>query len=89
MNSEIIYANRSRDPSSDYYGTWQSTHSVVYDLEEKVVYLATQESGVYDEFILDIPVYKSGLQAYLMVSKIRCLPKEIIHQNKNLLSEII
>ena len=65
MNSEIIYANRSRDPSSDYYGTWQSTHSVVYDLEEKIVYLATQESGVYDEFILDIPVYKSGLQAYL------------------------
>ena len=34
-------------------------------MDEKTVYLATQESGVYDEFILDIPVYKSGLQTYL------------------------
>lgn len=37
------FANRSRDPSSEYYGTWQSVHSSIYDISRKTLYLKCQE----------------------------------------------
>ena len=42
-DSKIAYAHRSRDPQSEYYGTWQTTHTSVYDIENRELYICVQE----------------------------------------------
>lgn len=44
------YENRSRDKSSPYYAkSWQTTHSVVYDIQNKIMYLLVQEEASINE----------------------------------------
>lgn len=38
------FAERSRDPESENFGTWQTVHSSVYDIPRKTLYLKSQES---------------------------------------------
>lgn len=47
------YANRSRDPKSDYFGTWQTTHMAVYDIDEMKVHIIAQENDKEHEFGLE------------------------------------
>lgn len=42
---DYAFLNRDRDPSSDFYGTWQTTHSCIYDITNRALYLAVQEEG--------------------------------------------
>lgn len=51
------FDNRSRDPESEYYGTWQTTHSVVYDMTSNVILLSTQEGNTYTEYELTVQSY--------------------------------
>lgn len=48
------YSQRSRDKESEYYGTWQTNHSCVYDLAEKKLYLVVQEDGEEIEYNFEI-----------------------------------
>lgn len=41
--AEAKYNHKSRNPESQYYGTWQTVHSSVYDLENLTLSLFTQE----------------------------------------------
>lgn len=43
-NAAALYANRSRDINSPYYGTWHTMHGVVYDIDNREMYLFVQDS---------------------------------------------
>ena len=48
------HRTRDFDPAHpDYYGTWHTEHSSLYDLENKKLYLISQEDGVEYEFGFD------------------------------------
>lgn len=49
---EVIYPNKTRDENSPYYGCWQTTHSSVYDIEKRKLYIICQENGKELEFTL-------------------------------------
>lgn len=40
---ENKFQNRSRDENSEFYGTWQSTFSSTYDIENRQLWLTSQE----------------------------------------------
>lgn len=45
IDSSIEYLqNRSRDPEDDYYGTWHTGHSSIYDIENKTLNLVVQQN---------------------------------------------
>lgn len=43
-NAGTMFQHRSRDPLSDYFGTWQTVHSVVYC--KGVMYVIVEEQGM-------------------------------------------
>lgn len=54
------YSHRSRNKESEYFGTWQTTHSAVYDLDNYILRLLVQEGNnefsfpiVHKEIITD------------------------------------
>lgn len=51
--SKEMFANRSRDPESDYYGTWQSKHSCVYNVGVKTLSVRFQETATSYDFKID------------------------------------
>ena len=52
------FNNRSRNPESEYYGTWQTTHSSVYDIENRKLYLIVQEGNNETTYSIDVPYYR-------------------------------
>ena len=44
-NIKTMFNNRSRDETNPNYGTWQTTHSSIYDIDEKSLDLIVQEDG--------------------------------------------
>lgn len=48
-----MYANRSRDKTSPYYWTWQTTHTAVYDIADKKLNIRNQEWN--DTYTFSIP----------------------------------
>lgn len=51
--SAIAYLNKTRDSSSPYYGTWQTTHSSIYDMNNKTLTVHIQ-----DDFTTEYGAYK-------------------------------
>lgn len=43
-----MYLLRTREPTSAFFGTWNTNHSIIYDLNEREVHIATQEE--YDDW---------------------------------------
>ena len=41
--SKYAYQHRTRNPEEEYFGTWQSTHSVVYDIKNREMNIIVQE----------------------------------------------
>lgn len=39
-----IFAHRSRDVNSEYYGSWHTVHTAIYDIENMKVSIVTQEN---------------------------------------------
>lgn len=48
--SKNAFEHRSRNPQSKYYGTWQTTHTSVYDMRNKKVNVIVQEDGEVLEY---------------------------------------
>lgn len=63
FNAINVFDNRSRDSGSEYYGTWQTTHSAIYDLKNRKLFLTTQEDGAEYEYSLDWDVVRSNSKA--------------------------
>lgn len=55
------FANRSRDPQSENFGTWQTTHTAIYDLENLTVDVYVQEQDT--KYTFNIKKQDAGLEA--------------------------
>lgn len=69
------FLNRSRDPSSKYYGTWQSTHTVTYDLNNKSLSIIIQEDNQILYF--DYNLLKASI-GVISVPSIKITPSMVI-----------
>lgn len=65
-SAQARYAIRSRDPANPGYGTWQTTHSIVYNIEEQTANVIFQEDvdNEYEVALIagpsDLPEYDIG-----------------------------
>lgn len=66
-NASRDYASRSRDPRSASYGTLQSTHCCVYDIERRKLTISVQETGFSNSLIFSLnpntKSYRSNIYA--------------------------
>lgn len=78
-DAQYKYQNRSRDPESEFYGTWHTVHTSIYDIENKTLKLVVQEEdNVLDYSFKDLITYDTALS----------LNSENAVQNKVITSEI-
>lgn len=64
-----IFNQRSRNPESENFGTWQTVHSSVYDIEEKKLYIKFQEEDDEYEFEVDVQSSEKKERAFIKVEK--------------------
>lgn len=48
------FNERSRDPESENFGTWQTVHAVIYDISNRTLYISTQENNKEFTFSLNM-----------------------------------
>lgn len=48
------FTERSRDPDSENYGTWQTVHAVIYDIPNRTLHVTSQENSKEFTFSLDM-----------------------------------
>lgn len=48
------FENRSRDPESENFGTWQTAHSSIYDIPNRTLHLTSQETDTEFTFSVNL-----------------------------------
>ena len=74
--AKYAYQHRTRNPEEEYFGTWQSTHSVVYDIKNREMNIIVQEDD--EELKYN---YNELLASSFDIPRIIVTPEMIIGQN--------
>lgn len=63
------FKNRSRDENSPYFGSWQTVHSSIFDLQNKKLNVVVQEDGEEIEFDFDTKKDVTNEDIYIAIQE--------------------